>query len=143
MIESSMIVNDRMPEYCAERAMKILNNHKKAISNSRILVLGVAYKQDIDDYRESPAIKVIEELEKLGAQVEYYDPYVIEYKEHGTVKKGLEALDRKTVASSDLVVVTTAHTNVDYDMVADAAAMIFDTKNAMKNITNRQNIELL
>lgn len=64
MIESSMMINDRMPEYCVERASKILNKSKKALSASRILVLGVAYKQDIEDYRESPAIRVIEVLEK-------------------------------------------------------------------------------
>ena len=143
MIESSMIVNDRMPEYCAERAMKILNNDKKAISASKILILGVAYKQDIDDFRESPAIKVIEELEKLGAEVVYFDPYVAEYRENGVTKKGLEDLTENEVKSADLVVITTAHTNVDYDFVAKSASMIFDTKNAMKNVEKRDNIELL
>lgn len=64
MIESSMMVNDGMPEYCVERAMAILNRQKKALNGSKVLVLGVAYKNDIDDYRESPAIKVIEELKK-------------------------------------------------------------------------------
>ena len=68
MIESSMMINDQMPEYCVELAGKILNNHEKALKNSRVLVLGVAYKQDIEDYRESPAIRVIEELEKEQAK---------------------------------------------------------------------------
>ena len=67
MIESSMIINDRMPEYCAQRAMGALNERKKAMNGAKVLVLGVAYKQDIDDYRESPALRVIEELEKEGA----------------------------------------------------------------------------
>ena len=70
MIESSMMVNDRMPEYTVERAGKILNRHKKALNGSKVLVLGVAYKQDIDAYRESPAIRVIEEFHKTGAQVD-------------------------------------------------------------------------
>jgi UDP-N-acetyl-D-glucosamine dehydrogenase len=68
-----------MPEYCVERISKILNIDKKAINGSRILTLGVAYKQDIDDYRESPALRVIDLLGKEGAIVDYYDPFVNEY----------------------------------------------------------------
>jgi UDP-N-acetyl-D-glucosamine dehydrogenase len=143
MIESSMMVNDRMPEYCAERSSKILNRFKKAMNGARVLILGVAYKQDIDDYRESPAIRVIEELEKEGAEVVYYDPFVSEYREHGVIKKGEPKLTTELINSADLVVVTTAHTNVDYDFVQKHAKAIFDTKNAMKHIENRENIELL
>lgn len=143
MIESSMMINDRMPEYCAERSSKILNNSKKSLNGSKILVLGVAYKQDIDDYRESPAIRVIDELEKLGADVVFYDPYVSEYKEHGFVKTGELELTQELVDTADLVIVTTAHTNVDYDFVQQHAKAIFDTKNAMKHVKNRSNIELL
>ncbi len=143
MIESSMMVNDRMPEYCAERSSKILNRFKKAMNGARILILGVAYKQDIDDYRESPAIRVIEELEKEGAEVVYYDSFVSEYREHGVVKKGEPELTVELIESADLVIVTTAHTNVDYDFVQKHAKAIFDTKNAMKQVEARENIELL
>lgn len=143
MIESSMMINDRMPEYCAERSSKILNRHKKAMNGSRILVLGVAYKQDIEDYRESPAIKVIAELEKEGAEVVYYDPFVSEYKEQGVVKKGESELTADLIEGVDLVIVTTAHTNVDYDFVQKHSKAIFDTKNAMKQVKSRENIELL
>jgi len=143
MIESSMMVNDRMPEYCAERSSKILNRFKKAMNGARILILGVTYKQDIDDYRESPAIRVIEELEKEGAEVVYYDPFVSEYREHGVVKKGEPELTAELIESADLVIVTTAHTNVDYNFVQKYAKAIFDTKNAMKQIELRENIELL
>lgn len=143
MIESSMMVNDRMPEYCAERSSKILNRFKKAMNGSKILILGVAYKQDIDDYRESPAIRVIEELEKEGAEVFYYDPFVSEYHEHGAVKKGEPELTVELIESADLVIVTTAHTNVDYGFVQKHAKAIFDTKNAMKQVEARENIELL
>ncbi|WP_242693954.1 nucleotide sugar dehydrogenase [Proteiniclasticum aestuarii] len=143
MIESSMMVNDRMPEYCAERSSKILNRFKKAMNGARILILGVAYKQDIDDYRESPAIRVIEELEKEGAEVVYYDPFVSEYREHGIVKKGEPELTVELIESADLVIVTTAHTNVDYDFVQKHAKAIFDTKNALKHAEARENIELL
>lgn len=143
MIESSMMVNDRMPEYCAERSSKILNRFKKAMNGARILILGVAYKQDIDDYRESPAIRVIEELEKEGAEVVYYDPFVSEYRENGVVKKGEPELTIELIESADLVIVTTAHTNVDYNFVQKHAKAIFDTKNALKQIEARENIELL
>nr|WP_106783750.1 nucleotide sugar dehydrogenase [Lysinibacillus timonensis] len=143
MIESSMMVNDRMPEYCVERASKILNRFKKAMNGSKVLVLGVAYKQDIDDYRESPAIEVIEELEKEGAEVTYYDPFVKEYRKKGEIKIGEPELTSDLIEGVDLVVVTTAHTNVDYDFVQKHAKAIFDTKNAMKYVIDRENIELL
>ena len=143
MIESSMMVNDRMPEYCVERSMAILNRHKKAINGSRVLVLGVAYKNDIDDYRESPAIKVIDELKKVGAEVDFYDPWIAEYKDNGKVFKGIGGIDPAIVAAYDLVVITAAHTNVDYDMIQKNAQAIFDTRNAMKDIENRDKIEVL
>ncbi|MBR5994334.1 MAG: nucleotide sugar dehydrogenase [Lachnospiraceae bacterium] len=143
LIENSMVINDGQPAYCVERAMHILNRHKKAINGARVLVLGVAYKQDIDDYRESPAIRVIEELEKVGANVDFYDPWIPKYKEHGVFREGIGALTPETVAKYDLVMITTAHTNVDYDMVQKNAKAIFDTKNVMKKIGNRSNIEVL
>ena len=143
MIESSMMINDKMPEYCVERASKILNRFKKPLNGSKILILGVAYKQDIDDYRESPAIRVIEELESTGAEVDFYDPYIVSYKERGIVKEGLKEINESIVASYDLVMVTAAHTTVDYEMVQRSAQAIFDTKNVMKNVNNRDNIEVL
>ncbi|MCK0087269.1 nucleotide sugar dehydrogenase [[Clostridium] symbiosum] len=144
MIESSMMmINDQMPEYCVERAGKILNNHEKALKNSRVLVLGVAYKQDIEDYRESPAIRVIEELEKEQAKVDFFDPWVMQYRENGKVRDGLKEITPELIASYDLVMITTAHSNVDYKMVQGYAKAVFDTKNVMKNIQPRDNIEVL
>ncbi len=143
MIESSMMINDKMPEYCVERAGKILNNYEKALKNARVLVLGVAYKQDIDDYRESPAIRVIEELEKEQALVDFYDPWISQYKEHGKMVTGLSEIAPEIVAGYDLVMITTAHSNVDYEMVQKHAKAIFDTKNVMKNMKDRENIEVL
>ena len=144
MIESSMMINDKMPEYCVDRAAKLLNRRaKQAMNGAKVLVLGVAYKQDIDDYRESPALRVIEELEKEGAVVTYFDPWVKEYKYKGQVRQSIPALTEQVLKDADLVMVTTAHTNVDYDMVQKNAALIFDSKNAMKNIQNRDNIEVL
>ena len=143
MIESSMMINDQMPEYCVERAGKILNNHEKALKNSRVLVLGVAYKQDIEDYRESPAIRVIEELEKEQAKVDFFDPWVMQYRENGKVRDGLKKITPELIASYDFVMITTAHSNVDYKMVQGYAKAVFDTKNVMKNIQPRDNIEVL
>lgn len=143
MIESSMMINDRMPEYCVERASKILNRFKKSLNGSKILVLGVAYKQDIEDYRESPAIRVIEELEKEGAGVSYYDPHVFGYQVRGEAKKSEPALTPTIIQSADLVIITTAHTQVDYHLVQKHSKIIFDTKNAMKHVVDRTNIELL
>lgn len=143
MIESAMMINDRMPEYCVERVEKILNRFKKALCGSKILVLGVAYKQDIDDYRESPAIRVIGELKKNFAEVDFFDPWVKEYKDGNQWYKGLEKIDPAIIKEYDLVMITTAHTNVDYEMVQKNAKVIFDTKNAMKQILQRDNVEVL
>lgn len=143
MIESSMMVNDRMPEYCVERSMAILNRHKKALNGSKVLVLGVAYKNDIDDYRESPAIRVIEKLKEDGADTDFYDPWISEYKDKGQIFHGIEKIDAEIISSYDLIVITAAHTNIDYDMIQQNAAAIFDTRNAMKDIVNRENLEVL
>lgn len=143
MIEASMMVNDRMPEYCVDRAARVLNDQGKALNGADVLVLGVAYKQDIDDYRESPALRVIECLESRGANVRYYDPWVAEYHHKGESKQSIPELTPSTVADADLVMITCMHTNVDYDLVQQNAKAIFDTKNAMRNVETRDNIEVL
>lgn len=143
MIEASGMINDRMPEYCVDRCAKVLNRFKKAVNGATVLLLGVAYKQDIDDYRESPALVVAELFEERGATVLFYDPWVSEYTYQGKKRKGLQTLERELVSSADIVVVTTAHTNVDYGMVQEEAKAIFDAKNAMKHIVTRDNIETL
>ena len=139
MIENSMMINDQM----LERASKILNRHGKAMNGAKVLVVGVAYKQDIDDYRESPALRVIEVLKREMANVEFYDPWISEYKYKGEKYQGLKDITPEVIASYDLVMITAAHTNVDYDMIQKNAVAIFDTKNVMKNIENRENIEVL
>lgn len=144
MIQASGIVNDRMPEYCVERASKMLSNRlKKSMNGAKVLVLGVAYKNDINDYRESPALRVIEILEKEGANVIFYDPWIPEYKYKGQTHKGIGKIDEKTVQEADIVIFTAAHSNYDYEMIQKNAKLIFDTRNAMKNAKNRENIELL
>ena len=144
LIENSMVINDGQPEYCVERAMHILNRHKKAINGAKVLMLGVSYKNDIDDYRESPAIRVYKELKRVGAEVEYYDPWVPEFHNmYGESGKSIPALTPEVVAGYDLVMVTCAHHNVDYAMVQANAKAVFDTKNVMKDIQPRDNIEVL
>lgn len=143
MIEASGMINDRMPEYTVLRAGEILNRYGKSIKNAKVLILGVAYKQDIDDYRESPALNVIEEFKKRGANVTFYDPWVSTYKFKGEVHQGEKELTKELLEKVDIVVVTTAHTNVDYDFVQQNAKVVFDTKNAMKNVVSRDNVELL
>ncbi len=144
LIQASGMINDKMPEYCVERASKVLSTRfKKSMNGAKVLVLGIAYKNDIDDYRESPALRVIEELEKEGAIVEFYDPMIPEYKYKGEIHKGLTSIDAKKVKAQDLVIFTAAHSAYDYDMISKNAKAIFDTRNALKNIKDRKNIELL
>ena len=143
MIEASMMINDRMPEYCVERAVHMLNRQRKSINGAKVLVLGVAYKQDIDDYRESPAIRVIRELRKVGADTCYYDPYIPVFKDHGDQMRGESALSAELLQNMDLVMITCAHTTVDYAFVQQNAKLIFDTKNVMSKLSDRDNIEIL
>lgn len=143
MIESSGMINDRMPEYTVDRCGAVLNRAKKAINGANVLILGVAYKQDIDDYRESPALRVIEEFKKRGAVVSYFDPWVAKYKYKGEMHQGLPELSAEAIEAADIVVITTAHSNVDYEFVQAHAKAVFDTKNVMKNVTKRENVEVL
>ena len=143
MIEASMSVNDRMPIYCVDRAARILNRFQKPMNGSSVLILGIAYKQDIDDYRESPALKVMEELQARGAQTAYYDPWIPTCRHQGQEYTSLADLDAQTISSFDLVVICASHTNVDYALVQQHARFIFDTKNAMKGQAPRDNIEVL
>ncbi|MBC2889915.1 nucleotide sugar dehydrogenase [Gordonibacter massiliensis (ex Traore et al. 2017)] len=143
MIEASMTVNDSMPEWVASRAARILNRAGKAMWGAKVLVLGVAYKQDIDDYRESPALRVIERLEERGAEVFYYDPWVPRYRYKEDAKESIPDLSAEAIASADLVLVACAHTDVDYAFVQEYAKAVLDTKNAMKAVSSRENVEVL
>lgn len=143
MIENSMIINDKMPEYCVERCYKVLNKQKKAMAESKILVLGVAYKNDIDDYRESPALKLIDLLKAEDADVEFYDPYIPEYKYKGCLYQGIEEINPQVLKKYDLIVIATAHKSYDLEMIQQNSKAIFDTRNATKELVDKSNIELL
>lgn len=143
LIETSGEINTGMPEYVVDRVMKVLNRNKTAMNGAKVLVLGVAYKNDIDDYRESPALNVIDHLIEQGAETTYYDPYIPEYKHKGKVHTGAKELTDDMLREADIVVICTAHECFDYERIQKLSKEIFDTRNAMKNVADRSNIELL
>jgi len=122
-----------MPEYVVERVAKILSQKfKKSLNGAKILLLGVAYKKDIDDLRESPALEIIKKLEQEGAIVSYYDPYIPEFINNGKEYKSLSKLSKEEIKEKDIVIITTDHSAVDYEMVAENAVVVFDTRNVIK-----------
>jgi UDP-N-acetyl-D-glucosamine dehydrogenase len=130
IIELASEINTAMPRYVVQRVQDLLNHHQKALRGSRILVLGVAYKANISDLRESPALDIIGLLRSKGAEVEYYDPYIpsIEHEDWG-VECTSDLIG--AAGQSDCVVIVTDHEAIDYDAVAKAARLIFDTRNVM------------
>lgn len=142
LIETSGEINNYMSQYILERSIKILNRFGKALVNSKILILGIAYKNDISDYRESPALRIIEKFKKEGAMVNFYDPYIPLYKYNGKEYTGIK-LNKEILQGSDLVIITTAHKKYDYNFIQKYSKYIFDTRNAAKDILDRYNIEVL
>jgi UDP-N-acetyl-D-glucosamine dehydrogenase len=143
LIETSGEINTGMPEYVVQRAMTVLNRDQKSLNGSKVLVLGAAYKADIDDYRESPALNVIDLLIKQGADTTYYDPYIPEYRHKGKTHTGAKELTDDMLKQADIVIICTAHTCFDYDKIQKLSKEVFDTRNAMKDVKDRSNIELL
>jgi UDP-N-acetyl-D-glucosamine dehydrogenase len=127
-IDLASEINSNMPQWVVQKVADALNEVRKAVRGSRVLVLGVAYKRDIDDVRESPALDVIRLLEERGAHVEFHDPFVQEFREDGHVRTGVELSD-EMLRWADAVVVVTDHTTVDYQRVVDHAALLVDTRN--------------
>ena len=130
-IELAGEVNRKMTENVAHRIGKALNDHSKSIRKSNILMLGLAYKKDIDDMRESPALKIAELLRFKGANISYHDPYINDAKELEFVE-----LNKESLRKADAVVITTDHSNVDYEMVGKYARLIIDTRNVMAGVKN-------
>ncbi len=124
-------INSEMPYFVLGKIRSALNQARKPVSGARVLVLGVAYKPNIDDVRESPAIDVIRLLEADGAQVVYHDPYVPRLEEEGSVWKSV-ALTDELLKGVDLAVVVTDHSNVDYGKVLALAPIVVDTRNATR-----------
>ena len=134
LIELAGEINDFMPKYVTSRLQDLLNEQEKPLKNSKVLLLGVAYKGDVDDVRESPALKVWSQLEAKGAEVIYHDPYCQFVRRKGQIYHS-HPLDKELVKGVDAVVITTAHTRgVDYKMVVAAASIVLDTKNIVAKI---------
>ncbi|MDQ6717163.1 MAG: nucleotide sugar dehydrogenase [Gemmatimonadota bacterium] len=127
-IDLASEINSAMPAIVVEKVSRALNEDKKAINGSNILVLGVAYKKDIDDMRESPALDVIKLLEQQGGEVSFHDPYVASFREDGETHTGV-ALTDEALRSADAVVIVTDHSNVDYQRVVALAPIVVDTRN--------------
>ena len=144
LIETAGDINDSMPEYVVMRIMKALNERGKCMNGAKIVMTGIAYKEDVEDMRESPALKVLDHLEKHHANVSVVDPYVAEFEWKGKAVNTVY-LTEQLIRESDAVVITTAHKkNIDYQMIVENARYIFDSKNVLKKMgISGENIEIL
>ncbi len=132
-IDLASEINSQMPALVVEKVAKALNGAKKAVNGSSVLIIGVAYKKNIDDMRESPALDVIRLLEEQGASVDYHDPFVSKFVEEGHTFTGVELTD-EALASADAVVIVTDHDVLDYQRIVDLSKIVVDARNATKNV---------
>jgi nucleotide sugar dehydrogenase len=136
-------INRKMPEFVRQKAARELNRVGKAVSRSKILALGISYKRDVGDWRESPAMDVIKLLLEDGADVLYHDPHVPEFRDHGLSMVNAPLTD-ELLAECDLVVVLTDHAAIDFNRVVERSKCVLDTRNATKKIAaGREKIVLL
>jgi UDP-N-acetyl-D-glucosamine dehydrogenase len=135
-IDLASEINSEMPILVVERVAQALNSEKKPVNGSKVLVLGVAYKKDIDDMRESPALDVIRMLEEQGAKVSYHDPHVASFREDGHQHHSVELSDSE-LAAADAVVIITDHSSIDYQRVVDLSRVVVDTRNATAGLSRR------
>jgi UDP-N-acetyl-D-glucosamine dehydrogenase len=132
-IELAGYVNGAMPQAVVQKIADALNSQRKAVNGSRVLIAGVAYKRDIDDVRESPALDVIHLLQARGAQVAYIDPYVPRVQAHGDLDlQSLRGLDARTLSAFDCVAILTDHKVFDYEAIVRHANLVVDTRNAIR-----------
>jgi UDP-N-acetyl-D-glucosamine dehydrogenase len=129
-IDLASEINSQMPAYVVAKVSQALNDERKPVNGSRVLVIGVAYKPDIDDIRESPALDVIRLLEQDGAEVAFHDPHIRTYREDGQTRTGVD-LTPDELHRSDAVVIVTNHSKIDYQMLMDHAGLVVDSRNAM------------
>ncbi len=141
LIQTASEINDYMPEHVVDRCFKILNQEKKALNGAKILICGVAYKEDIDDARESPVLEVMENLLKYQVDLSFYDPFIPAINVFGQDIKSV--LDLEELNGYDMVIIGTAHTGIDYDKIVASGLPIFDTKNALRNTKKSDNVHLL
>ncbi len=132
-IELASDINSSMPRFVVEKVTRVLNDNRKSVNGSRILILGVAYKPNVKDVRESPALDIIGLLSGLGAEVSYHDPYVEHVQEHG-LDLHSTALTAELLKLSDVVIIVSNHRDVDYSMVLEHASVVVDTRNAIRGL---------
>jgi UDP-N-acetyl-D-glucosamine dehydrogenase len=141
-IELAGYVNGNMPHFVVDKIQNALNNHSKPVKGSRVHVLGVAYKREIDDVRESPALDIIHLLGKHGAKVTYSDPFVPHLHADGAVPE-MAAIDvEQGTREADCVVIVTDHKNFDYARIVESAKLIVDTRNALKGHPSEKIVRL-
>lgn len=130
-------VNSRMPDHVVDLVARGLNRHRKPVNGSKVLIMGVAYKREIDDMRESPALGIIEKLQSLGADVQFHDPYVgeIHLEGNGHQMRGIE-LTSEVVSEADCVVIVTDHRKIDYAWLTERAKLVVDTRNATRGLSD-------
>ncbi|PLS17794.1 UDP-N-acetyl-D-glucosamine dehydrogenase [Bacillus sp. M6-12] len=133
LIETAGEINNSMPDFVVNRCMQILNKEGKALNGSKILILGIAYKKDIDDYRESPVLPILQQLDEAGADWIVVDPYVREFKFNGEIRDTLLELSEELIEETDMVLITTDHSCMNYELVAKKSKVIFDTRNVLKS----------
>jgi len=129
-----------MPEYVCERVAAALNEREKSVKGSAVLVLGVSYKRDVDDVRESPALDILRLLESRGARVGYNDPHVPELRLSSATLESQELMP--AVRRADVVVIVTDHSSYRYSEIVEAARVVVDTRNATKGIRSPKIIKL-
>ena len=139
-IELAGYINGQMPHFVVDKIQNALNEHSKPLKGSRVHVLGVAYKRDIDDVRESPALDIIHLLGRRGARITYHDPYVPVIQADGIEMKSVDS--GAVLEDADCVVVVTDHRCFDYRAVVDSAKLIVDTRNALKGFTSQKIVRL-
>jgi UDP-N-acetyl-D-glucosamine dehydrogenase len=130
LVEMAQDINASRPQYVASRIIDVLNDNDLSVRKARVLVLGVTYKPDVGDLRESAAIEVMAKLAKRGADVRFHDPFVTEVTEHGLHLQASQLTDA-ALRDADLVAVLTPHTTYDLDVVVSAASLVFDARNAV------------
>jgi UDP-N-acetyl-D-glucosamine dehydrogenase len=135
-IELAGQINDNMPYFVVENVLEALNQHGKALNGSRVLVLGLSYKKDVDDLRESPSLTVIELLQKRGARVEYNDPFFPSVGKGRKYNLNMNRTSLDKISEFDCVVIVTDHSDYDYQKIVNEAKLVVDTRNATKGISS-------
>lgn len=142
-IELASDINENMVDFTVEKLFRILNKQKKALNGSNVLMLGIAYKKDVNDVRESPALMLYEKLKKYGSNINYYDPLVPVFTDqNGSEVRSIEVLNKSILNASDVVLMVTPHSGFDYNFIFQNSNIIFDTRNAFEQFRSER-VEVL